>query len=780
MQMEMIEKELPKALIGWYPFKKGDKALFVADAGAQMWDVLFDVLVERGLETHRCGVEELDACAEMVDYIVLAGIVEKSKRPCLLLRKLKGLLRAEGKMLIAADNRLAIRYFCGDKDAYTGHVLDGIDNYVKVSQKRMEEIQGRAYSKAELKEMLFEAGFERQRFYSVMPALLRPQVMVADDYIPNESLDIRVFPQYHCPQTVFLEEERLYDDLLKNGMFHPMANGFLIECSMGGQLTDADQITVSGDRGREDALATVIKRGGNVCKKALFAEGQKRITELLENTRYLKEHNVPMADGKIDGDSFVTPYVQGEIATQYFRKLLRADKGRFMSELERFRSIVLNSSEAVSYDEVNWRQFEPEWEKRKFDDPNMDKWEKLAFGSLREQEDIGVVLKRGYIDLVSLNCFHADGGFLFFDQEFYLENLPANVIFMRTIDLIYGDRADLESILARDDVLKHFKLWEHREVWRKFTEVFIRKLRSEKTLASYHRRHRRDWRTVVSNRHRMDYTQEEYERLFTNIFKNIEGKKIYLFGSGKFAEQFVLQFGKHYEVFGIVDNDDGKWGKTFSAMEDIGNGKALKISPPKELQKQEVPFRVFICIKDFDAVMEQLKSMGIKDFVVYNPNLEYDRPPKQVRVEKKEEPKKYHVGYVAGVFDLFHIGHLNLLRRAKEQCDYLIVGVVTDEQVIRDKKTSPYVPFEERIKIVEACRFVDETVRIPPERPGTEEAYRLYHFDVQFSGSDYEDDPDWMAKKVYLEQKGADMVFFPYTEQISSTKIKTKIQERDD
>ena len=111
-------------------------------------------------------------------------------------------------MLIAADNRLAIRYFCGDKDAYTGHVLDGIDNYVKVSQKRMGEIQGRAYSKAELKEMLFEAGFERQRFYSVMPALLRPQVMVADDYIPNESLDIRVFPQYHCPQTVFLQKNK--------------------------------------------------------------------------------------------------------------------------------------------------------------------------------------------------------------------------------------------------------------------------------------------------------------------------------------------------------------------------------------------------------------------------------------------------------------------------------------------------------------------------------------------------------------------------------------------
>lgn len=780
MQMEMIEKELPKALIGWYPFKKGDKALLVTDVGAETWEVLFDVLVEHGLEASRCGEKALDVCEGRFDYIVLAGIIEKSEQPCFLLKKLKGLLDTEGKLLIAADNRLAIRYFCGDKDAYTGHVLDGIDNYVKVSQKRMEEIQGRAYSKAELKEMLFEAGFERPKFYSVMPALLRPQVMVADDYIPNESLDIRVFPQYHCPQTVFLEEERLYDDLLKNGMFHSMANGFLIECSADGRLTDADQITVSGDRGHENALATVIKNGKNVCKKALYEEGQKRITELLENTRYLKEHNVPMADAKVEGDSFVMPYVQGEIATQYFRELLKEDKERFMAELEYFRSIILSSSEAIPYDEVNWRQFEPEWEKRKPDDPNLDKWYKLAFGSQKEQDNIGTILRRGYIDLVSLNCFHTKDGFVFFDQEFYLENLPANVIFMRTVDLIYGDRADLESILARDDVLKYFKLWEHREVWRKFTEVFIRKLRSEKTLASYHRRHRRDWRTMVSNRHRMDYTQEEYERLFTNIFKNIERKNIYLFGSGKFSEQFVSQFGACYEIAGIVDNDERKWGKTFSAMADVGSGKDLKIGSPKVLQEVEVPFRVFICIKYFDAVMEQLKSMGITDFVVYNPNLEYDRPLKQMCAAEKKAPKKYHVGYVAGVFDLFHVGHLNLLRRAKEQCDYLIVGVVSDEQVIKDKKTSPYIPFEERLQIVEACRYVDEAVRIPSERPGTEEAYRLYHFDVQFSGSDYENNPDWIATKTYLRQRGADLVFFPYTEQTSSTKIKTQIQERDE
>lgn len=138
-------------------------------------------------------------------------------------------------------------------------------------------------------------------------------------------------------------------------------------------------------------------------------------------------------------------------------------------------------------------------------------------------------------------------------------------------------------------------------------------------------------------------------------------------------------------------------------------------------------------------------------------------------------PKKYHIGYVAGVFDLFHIGHLNLLRNAKEQCDYLIVGVVSDEQVIKSKKTRPYIPFEERLEIVQACRYVDEAVMIPIDKPNTEDAYYMYHFDVQFSGSDYAEDPVWLARKVFLQQHGSDMVFFPYTQSTSSTVIKEQI-----
>ena len=77
--------------------------------------------------------------------------------------------------------------------------------------------------------------------------------------------------------------------------------------------------------------------------------------------------------------------------------------------------------------------------------------------------------------------------------------------------------------------------------------------------------------------------------------------------------------------------------------------------------------------------------------------------------------KKYKVGYLAGVFDLFHVGHLNLIRRAKERCDYLMVGALTDELVEKFKKNPPYIPFEERKQILEAIRYVDEVVPVTDE-----------------------------------------------------------------
>ena len=135
--------------------------------------------------------------------------------------------------------------------------------------------------------------------------------------------------------------------------------------------------------------------------------------------------------------------------------------------------------------------------------------------------------------------------------------------------------------------------------------------------------------------------------------------------------------------------------------------------------------------------------------------------------------KKYKVGYTTGVFDMFHIGHLNILKRAKEQCDYLIVGVSTDETVENYKHKTPIIKFEERIAIVEAIRYVDRVV--PQTSMNKIEAYRELKFDALFHGS------DWQGSEMYnkLTQEfveiGVDVVFLPHTDGISSTLLKEKL-----
>ena len=186
--------------------------------------------------------------------------------------------------------------------------------------------------------------------------------------------------------------------------------------------------------------------------------------------------------------------------------------------------------------------------------------------------------------------------------------------------------------------------------------------------------------------------------------------------------------------------------------------------------------------------MKQLDAMGITEYAIFDPSKAYPRKRHPLTEESamsfdhstvpESGGKKYHIGYIAGVFDLYHIGHLNMFRRAKEMCDYLIVGVVSDEGVLHNKRTEPFVPFKERIEMVRSCRYVDEAVEIPYMYGGTEEAWKMHHFDVQFSGSDYVNDPGFAHYKKFLEDHGATLEFFPYTQSTSSTKIKELINRK--
>ncbi len=124
---------------------------------------------------------------------------------------------------------------------------------------------------------------------------------------------------------------------------------------------------------------------------------------------------------------------------------------------------------------------------------------------------------------------------------------------------------------------------------------------------------------------------------------------------------------------------------------------------------------------------------------------------------------------------MFHIGHLNIIQKAKEQCDYLIVGVSTDELVQKEKNKIPVIPYIERIKIIAALKYVDEVV--PQLDKNKFSAWEKYHFDKMFVGSDWKGTTQWNLYEKQFESVGVEIVYLPHTDGISSTKLTSVIKE---
>jgi len=128
------------------------------------------------------------------------------------------------------------------------------------------------------------------------------------------------------------------------------------------------------------------------------------------------------------------------------------------------------------------------------------------------------------------------------------------------------------------------------------------------------------------------------------------------------------------------------------------------------------------------------------------------------------------IGYTTGVYDMFHIGHLNILKRAKEQCDFLIVGVSTDELVQTDKNKTPIIPFADRCKIVEAIKYVDRVV--PQINKNKKEAWGKYRFNKMFVGSDWQGTSQWNKYETEFAPLGVKIVYLPHTDGISSSLLR--------
>ena len=523
----------------------------------------------------------------------------------------------------------------------------------------MNDIKGRCYSKVELDNMLSAAGFNN-KFYSVMPSLEETQLVYSEDYTPVEELSMRYFPLYNHPESVFLDEQYLYTDLIKNGLFHTMANAYIIESSVkdgysfemysksGGSVNigddnnnsynccyncDSENIaklnkesskkhnnnilhaTISMDRGRENAVVTVIcennGESGNkinheissikaetncninnkskiVYKQPVYPDGIHKLKAMQDNLDDLHSRGINVVNSYIEGDKFIMPYIDKPVAMIKLKEIAKKDKNAFIQAMDTMYELILASSEHT--------------------DIISEKEKNSANG-----RDLGVILSKGYIDMVPLNCFYDEAAknekdrFIYYDQEFYWENCPANVIMYRSISIIYdGTDKQFERIVPRREMMERYQLTECEDIWCRLASRFTTELRNQEELTPFYNKKRTDPAVVYTNREKVNYSDKEYNDIFVNIFDGIEKlstngnkKKVLLFGSGNYTKRFLAQFAGQYEVYSIIDNNESKWGTKL---------EGIPINSPDIIKSIGVDdIYLIICIKKYYGVVNQLR-----------------------------------------------------------------------------------------------------------------------------------------------------------------------------
>lgn len=722
MTIEQLREGYQRALFGWYPIDPDSKTLVIT-GDACFNDLAFfddntvlhmtsaDVIEPNFLRRNKGAFE----------YIFLVYVVETVSDPIRFLKQMRQILSSKGVLIVACENRLGVKYFCGERDPFSDESFAGINNYKDTGEKR-----GRSYSKSELSLLFADSGFQQQKYYSVFPGLAYPELILAEDYCSNENLASRYTPLYHSPETVLVREEELSKAFIENGTIHFFADAFLVECPLGKEPLPINQVTISANRGIGHATITTIYNN-HVVKRPLFKNGIS-IKEIDKNHERLKKRGLPIVDGYIEGSSYIMPLILGTTGDVFLRRLLIRDQDRFIKEMDRFFELILSSSDIIG------------------------------------ETEIGKIFSVGYPDLVPLNTIYSQEQYIIIDQEYRMDNCPVDFVVYRFVNIVYANDEKLDLILPKEFFYKRYHLYGKINALMKMDADFNNTIKNRNSLRSFRDEHLRYDQIMIQNRENLN-KNIIYQRYVDECFLGVEDKKIYVCGSDEIAAQFVEKYNNDLNICKVIDDDRSMWGETIGGY---------PVSPINAMVGDQEAYKVIICSENYKTLLKQMLRMQVWHIGIYDPEREY----KVQRVIHKEgKDRRYHLGYCAGVYDLFHIGHINIFKKAKEYCEYLLVGVVSDEAVRENKHCEPYIPFEERIEMVRSCKYVDEAVKIPLEASTVWDAYAQYHFDVQFSGSDYEHDEGWLAAQQFLRDHGSELIFFPYTESTSSTKIKKLIDK---
>ena len=389
--------------------------------------------------------------------------------------------------------------------------------------------------------------------------------------------------------------------------------------------------------------------------------------------------------------------------------------------------------------------------------------------------------RRVYEPLIAVPLMAFGGKLKYFDEALYKYNIYASDLFgfdsYEKAEAYYEDynylyEWSISRLAVSESIRQSFRsitrLAYYYELFAQLPQIIKRQniCLSEKTITEFNRQYNTEICVTPA-----ELSEQGYQDFFASLSQTlllpdlVRWKRIIGYGaSGRAAKQYIpLLAETGYNPTELWDNN--------------GDGYKVRIPDIESLTADDL----ILVFPRTESIISEIKTIlaDTPATVYYSGAIEYlikgaafPQIKRALNTFIPKAGKPYHKGYVSGSFDLFHIGHLNLLRRAKEQCDYLLVGVLSDELILQRKGRLPVIPLEDRMAIVEAVNYVDEIDITTEDLISRIAAWEKYHFDAMFTGDDWGGD-DEMEKR--LNELGADLVYFPYTQKISTTKLRESI-----
>lgn len=386
------------------------------------------------------------------DYITLIGVLEyqgsytNTEDPYGdFLKKIKTLLKPQGRLLIAIENQYGLKYWCGAKEDHTGVPFDGMNQYELTDSKT------RTFSKEALDNLIKRCGYKNTYFYYPMPDYKIPTVVYSQDYLPQ---DANMFNTsfYYIPgnETLIARENEIYKDIIENNVFEFFSNSFLVECSAEDEkLGSIKFASISNKRQPEYQIVTRFTNNNTVEKKSLTKNGRKHLDQILKNESDLEQHNIHVWKSSLNNNCLVTKYCNEPTVEEIVLKyILKKDSDSVYKIFDELYIQIRSSSETVDWEDNILYVIFPQ--------------------KKRDPQKYGEILKKGYLDMILRNSFLIDNEFWWFDQEWVLENVPAKYPLYRAIKEFYNSYPIINDLITLEKMMNRYEI---KEIWSDMEQI---------------------------------------------------------------------------------------------------------------------------------------------------------------------------------------------------------------------------------------------------------------------------------------------------------------------